>query len=567
MTAESSLQIAESKHAIFKMKANRRSDAAFHPCCTLWGPIIFVEESQNTRRKTRMSQEIPPTRTKNRPWVITFFGLLAMAGLISMPILAGEPTATNLPDMVRFIGHFHPVVLHLPIGVFALILFQELGAIFSSRTRISAPSSLFPMFFGAASAVIAAILGFLLYHGHGADYAGNDLAERHLWGGLAFAVAAVLTFVLKAWSVSLSANPAWYRSLLFGSVGVMGFASHDGASMTHGSDYLTQYAPEPLRKVLGLEPGIIANAPVKVSADQVVYADIVAPIFERRCVQCHKEEKSKGKFRMDTYELLVKGGKEGPGIEPGNAAESNIIVRMDLPEDDDEHMPPEGKPDIEDAEVLIIKWWLDGGADPMKTLSQFEVPAKVADALAIVTSIAPTPKAEPDGHAAPTTVAGPSESLKKEVAALSAQFPGALSFESQQSSLLTFSAVSMRGKLDDAAFEKLTAILPHLISLDLSATLITDKSVSLLQSATKLRMVRLAETEVTDAAINSLLKLPALESVNFYGTKITDSGLSKLAAMPSLKRLYLWQTAVTPAAVKALQEKLPECEIVTGSEA
>ena len=54
------------------------------------------------------------------------------------------------------------------------------------------------------------------------------------------------------------------------------------------------------------------------------------------------------------------------------------------------------------------------------------------------------------------------------------------------------------------------------------------------------------------------------ESINFYGTKVTDTGILKLAAMPNLKRLYLWQTAVTPEAVKSLQEKLPDCEIVTG---
>ena len=101
------------------------------------------------------------------------------------------------------------------------------------------------MFFGAASAIVAVIAGFLLFHGDGADYVGNELAERHLWGGLAFAVAAVLTFMVKAWTVSLCGNPAWYRLLLFVSVGVMGFASHDGASITHGSDYLTQYAPDP----------------------------------------------------------------------------------------------------------------------------------------------------------------------------------------------------------------------------------------------------------------------------------------------------------------------------------
>ena len=117
------------------------------------------------------------------------------------------------------------------------------------------------------------------------------------------------------------------------------------------------------------------EAPAKPAAEQVVYADIVQPILERRCVQCHKEEKAKGKFRMDTYDMLVKGGKEGPGIEPGNSAKSNIIVRMELPEDDDDHMPPEGKPQVEAAELAVIKWWLDQGADPAKKLGEFDVPA------------------------------------------------------------------------------------------------------------------------------------------------------------------------------------------------
>ena len=94
-----------------------------------------------------------------------------------------------MPDIVRFIGHFHPVLLHLPIGVFILIVLQELGAIFGRRHHEEvADTSMFPLFFGAASAVLAVIAGFLLFQG-GSEYAGNALAERHLWGGLIFAVA------------------------------------------------------------------------------------------------------------------------------------------------------------------------------------------------------------------------------------------------------------------------------------------------------------------------------------------------------------------------------------------
>lgn len=480
-----------------------------------------------------------------------------------------------MPDIVRFLGHFHPVVLHLPIGVFILILFQELGAIFFRRGRSDGHTSLFPMFFGAASAIVAVIAGFLLYHGHGDDYAASDLAERHLWGGLVFAIAAVFTFIFKAWAVATAANPAWYRLLLFGSVGVMGFASHDGASLTHGSDYLTMYAPEPIRKFLGEKPKEkqekeedAQDAPAKGPDQLVVYADLVAPILERRCVQCHKEGKAKGKYRMDTYDLLVKGGKEGPGLEPGNSAESNILVRINLPEDDDEHMPPEGKPDIEEPELVVLKWWIDQGADPVKKVADFQVPAEVKsamDKLAAIPQSTAGAKAATPAEPAHATAKGPDEALKANVAGLSKEFPGAISFESQQSDALTFTAVSLRGKLDDEAFGKLGPVLPHLSTVDLSATKITDKSVAALEPAKQLRMVRLSETGVTDSAIDTLVKLPALESVNFYGTKVTDAGVLKLSALPNLKRLYLWQTPVTPEGIKAIKEKMPKVEVITGS--
>jgi hypothetical protein len=358
--------------------------------------------------------------------------------------------------------------------------------------------------------------------------------------------------------------------MLFSSVGVMGFASHDGASMTHGSDYLIKYAPDPIRSLVGAPPKTSRTAGVAAIADpglQLVYADIVEPILERRCVQCHKEGKSKGRFRMDSYELLVKGGKEGPGIEPGNAANSNIVIRMELPTDDDERMPPEGKTGLADHELAVVKWWIDSGADAEITLAAANPPATIQQLLALIVpgaAVGAYDQAVPHGTPA---VVGPSAALKDSVIALAAEFPGALSFESQQSALLTFTAVSMRGNLADAAFLKLESIIPHLVTADLSATQITDQSVALLASAKDLRLIRLAETEITDAAIDTLLKLESLESINLYGTKVTDAGVSKLSAMPNLKRLYLWQTAVSSEAIQALKDKLPDCEIIAGIDA
>jgi uncharacterized membrane protein len=519
--------------------------------------------------------ETSPAIRPGKPWALTFFGLLAVAGLIAMPYLAGPPDAEKLPDIIRFIGHFHPVLLHLPIGVFLLIMLQELAAIFGRRHHEQvANTAMFPLFFGVISAIAAVLAGFLLFQG-GEEYAGNALVERHLWGGLIFAVAAVLTFILKAWTVALAGNPAFYRMMLFISVAVMGIASHDGGSITHGEPYLTEYAPNPLRSLLGLEKKSVAGPKKAAAADRksdekLVYADIIAPILERRCVQCHKDGKAKGKLRMDTFEMLVKGGKDGPAIKPGSADKSLIVERIELPKDDDDHMPPEGKPEMEAHEIAVLKWWIDNGADTKKSLKESEVPAPIKEAIAKLAPAAtdsghgsaPASESSPEGN---PTNSGPDTTLQASVKGLSKEFPGALTFESQDSSGLTFTAVSLRGNFDDAGFHKLEKVLSHLVTVDLSATKITDLSVAMLASADQLRVVRLAETGITDASIDSLLKLPALESLNLYGTKVTDAGVSKLASLPNLKRLYLWQTAVTPEAVKALREKLPGCEIITGA--
>lgn len=511
-----------------------------------------------------MAEPTTPLTPNKRPWALTFFGLLAAGGLIAMPFLAGPPNGEKLPDMVRFIGRFHPVLLHLPIGVFSLILIQELGAIFFRKKGGKRETTVFPIFFGAASAIVAVIAGFLLYQGDKDGAYSGALAERHLWGGLAFAVAAVITFIVKAWTVATAGNTAFYRLLLFGSVGIMGFASHDGASITHGSDYLTQYAPDPVRRMIGLRVNerttTEMGTAVTANTDPVVYADIVAPILERRCVQCHKEGNSKGRLRMDTYELLLKGGKEGPAIEPGSAEKSNSIVRIELPLDEDEHMPPEGKPQLEAHEVSVLKWWLDSGADPAKKLSELQIPDAIKEALA---KLGPVGAAKGQS-AGEKKAAGPADDLKAKVAELSKEFPGAVTFESQDSGLVTFTAVSLRGDLDDAGFAKLSPILPQLVTADLSSTKVSDASVGKLAVAENLKLIRLAETGITDASMDTLIKLKKLESINLYGTKVTNAGVMKLAELPNLKRLYLWQTAVTPETIAALKQKMPDCDIQTG---
>ena len=64
-----------------------------------------------------------------------------------------------------------------------------------------------------------------------------------------------------------------------------------------------------------------------------VFATLIKPVLEAKCVQCHGAEKDKGKLRLHTKEDLLKGGREvGEDILiKGNIEDSELIYRITLP--------------------------------------------------------------------------------------------------------------------------------------------------------------------------------------------------------------------------------------------
>jgi uncharacterized membrane protein len=264
-------------------------------------------------------------------------------------------------DFVTFVGRFHPLVVHLPIGFLLLVAFAEaLTFVPRWRSRIDpALALLWPAL--AASAVLAFALGLLLAHDGGYPDRLVTLHRR-------LTLAAVLAIALNAalWTrVEQGRLPrAAYRGVLVAALGLLSLGAHQGGSLSRGENYLFELAPSFVRNLLRLQAPAPAVAVKKAepTAEPLVFADVVAPIFRERCVSCHGAEKQKGGLRLDSFENLKKGGKNGPELTPADAAHSRLVTRLTLPLADDERMPPEDKPQPTPGEVEIIKWWIDRGA-------------------------------------------------------------------------------------------------------------------------------------------------------------------------------------------------------------
>ena len=262
--------------------------------------------------------------------------------------------SSGSPDLVLFFGRFHPMLVHLPIGGLVSLGVLELLAK-CSRFKDAAQGNRLILGLTAAASVTAALLGWML--SQSGDY-DPQLLQWHQWTGFAVATTCTLTFLLS-WLGRLRA----YRLSLLATLSVLVVASHLGASITHGRDFLIQYAPAPLRALFQGGAGVPeARSTSPDRLQQRVFAEVIQPILLQRCSACHGPEKQKAELRVDSFEALLKGGNDGPALVPGKAKDSRLIQRLLLPLSDEDHMPPEGKPQPTPAEITVLEWWIESGA-------------------------------------------------------------------------------------------------------------------------------------------------------------------------------------------------------------
>lgn len=431
------------------------------------------------------------------------------------------------------LGRLHPLLVHLPIGIFLLTLVllwlgeKEWMEVSRSVIRLGLGVS-------AITATLSCLTGYALSSSGDYDASAVDL---HLW------MAVFLT--LTIWAAWYLYYEYWLRDQVLQLVTGVGFFSllatgHLGASLTHGEEFLF----EPFARVENTESLDIT----KVNADKALfYSDLVAPILDTKCVGCHGSTKQKGKLRLDSPEAIRKGGKSGKVVLAGKPDDSDLIYRASLPREDEDHMPPKEKPALTDQELAILRLWIEKGADFEKPLATLTTVEERNNFFRGATS-------ETSGELDLPTVqlAPPNQSIINALIEMGV----AITPIAKESNFLSVNFVSVPSEAQKL-LKELQPLSAHVAWLKLTGCTITDEALVSLKEFTNLTRLSLDDTSLTDAAANSLTPLTSLVFLNLKGTKFSKPGVTKLTSLPKLKELYLYQTQVMEDDQKDLQKLFP----------
>jgi hypothetical protein len=114
----------------------------------------------------------------------------------------------------------------------------------------------------------------------------------------------------------------------------------------------------------GLAQPVVANVHSlpPAATHRVDFDTDIRPILEQNCLRCHGPERPKGRLRLDSREPALKGGRSGAVIIPRDSANS-LLTQAVVQVDPDTAMPPPGKGErLTDAQVALLRAWIDQGA-------------------------------------------------------------------------------------------------------------------------------------------------------------------------------------------------------------
>lgn len=446
-------------------------------------------------------------------------------------------------NLIELIGRFHPILVHLPIGIFVLVIVMDGLTQFKKFGYLSTSIRLI-LGIGILSAIFSLITGYTLSL-EGSN--NQDLVDNHQWTAIGTTALFIAYYFLRN---KMIGNRIVHASTLILLLFMMAWTGHQGGSLTHGEGFLTE-------GILETKTITEASLEIKDINQAVVYKDLIQYTLNQKCVQCHGADKQKGKLRLDDLSWIKAGGKNGNLINTSNPAEGELIKRILLDDIDEHHMPPKEKTQLTSAEMAIFQWWINAGASFDKPVSALAPDAKVMKALVTFK--------EENQNQVKTNVKTrkPIDPIDEQTKKRLEKMGWAVSIIASDDQHIRLIGYNIEVPLKDA----LTAaaeISEHVVELKLSFTSSKDNDLSSLSKFSNLEKLWLDHTGISDNALKQLKSLKYLEFLNIVGTNTTASGLKTLTQLPTLKMVYAQGTKVTTEERFGLEAMLTTVKLYFG---
>jgi uncharacterized membrane protein len=428
-----------------------------------------------------------------------------------------------VPDVSSAIGSFHPLILHLPIGLVVGAACLELWSLRHPAAPLRRAIGIL-LNLASWTALVTVGCGLLLAAAGGYE---EDLLGKHRLFGLATAgsiVACAIAHCRLSRANERNLRAA-FRLLLVTSVVALAGAGYYGGMITHGSE--TPFVL--LAKALGgrVSHGNGQSVDALGGWQGAGSAAAAGQILESRCFECHGPEKQKSGLRLDKRWAALTGGESGkPAVVPGDAFASALIRAITLPGEDRRAMPPSGKIRLAPAEVVLLIDWINQGA------------------------------AWPDDLALRANAVSPASAATIAQVRDAGCIVGELARDNR---LLRIDWVS-----PDTPLSVLAPVTQQIAWLDLSGYRLEPGELGVVAAMSNLTRLELQRSNVAGTDLVALAGLAHLKFLNLYGTDVDDSGLEHMRRLSSLRWLYLWQTGVSDSGIAALREALPELLIDRG---
>lgn len=417
--------------------------------------------------------------------------------------------------MKTFIGHLHPLFVHLPIGIWSIYIILEFLRKKDEFKQVETINKIV-FYVGALSAAASIITG--LVNANLDNYSSRNVFY-HQWIAIATTSLFLIHFYLRT-RVQLS---TFLHNCLLCILSIsLIITGHLGGVLTHGEGYLS---------IQGEENKEIKPLQIENINEAIIYKDLVQYIFDKNCISCHGENKQKGNLRLDSYDLMMKGGKSGKIIQLNNLEKSELITRILLPESDDKHMPPKGRLQLENFEIQILKWWVLHGVSSTSRVKEHASDSMIVHAVnqfneKFSRKNEQTSFKRPNVDVIDINTLNKLQSLGWSIIPLTKEdhYYRAVAFNINDSI--------------EIALKELQSVSNQIIELKLSFTNLTDQQSTLLSSFKLIQKLWLDHTPITKQGLNNLNDLKNLKYLNLFATAMNENDLRSFANFQKIQLVY-----------------------------